>query len=194
MKVGVFVKRGGNNGGHLWMPVHGAKVAFPLWYLDIPKAGADCLSQAWKLADRKMREMLKFDFPDLPTEVLNKLELDMTKKVLAHSVVAGSVYVYLVGTLKVEEAFDCRQHKQASWMPISKLAMMGSDGKTPRGTVSVSIRMLAHVLKDFLFEEMEIKSRWEGQSRCRQRKTPSRTPKSYRKVEAVVGAGKRRMC
>lgn len=108
MKVGVFVKRGGNNGGYLWMSVYGAKVAFFLWYLDILKAGADCLSQVWKLADRKMREMLKFDFSDLSTEVFNKLEFDMIKKVLAYSVVVGSVYVYLVGILKVEEVFDCR--------------------------------------------------------------------------------------
>lgn len=47
-------------------------------------------------------------------------------------------------------------------MFIFKFVMMGSDGKIFRGTVSVSIRMFVYVLKDFLFEEMEIKLRWEG--------------------------------
>lgn len=138
------------------------KLLSPLWYIDIPAAGVDCLSKAWKTADRKMKEMLKFDFPDLPPDVLNKLDLDLSKKVLAHSIQSGSVYVYLLGTLQVEAGFDSCTHKQASWMPISKLAALVSDGRNPKGTVPISTRMIASVLRDFLFGELDVKITMTG--------------------------------
>lgn len=50
--------------------------------------------------------MLRFDFPDISEEVLSKLELDLSKKVLAHLTQVGSVYVYLLDTLRADAGFD----------------------------------------------------------------------------------------
>lgn len=122
MKVGIFLKRDSPGGGQLWMPTQGHKTSFPLSYIDVPQAGADCLLRAWKTADRKIHEMLKFDFPGLSEELIVKLDLDMTKKLVAHQLLTGSAYVYLVGLLKVEASFDSRAAKQHLWIPVNQLA------------------------------------------------------------------------
>lgn len=72
MKVGVFVKRSHPNGAQFWMPTSRLLPSFPLWYIDLPAARADCLTKAWRIADRKIRDMLKFDFPELSEEVISK--------------------------------------------------------------------------------------------------------------------------
>lgn len=72
MKVGVFVKRFYFNGVQFWMFILRFLFFFFFWYIDLSAVRADCFTKVWRIADRKIRDMLKFDFSEFSEEVISK--------------------------------------------------------------------------------------------------------------------------
>lgn len=93
----------------------------------------------------------------------------MAKYVVSHQMPQGATYVYLIRAINVEADFDNRPEKKDKWMSIQHVAEVVKDGRSPRGTVHLSMRLLASALQDFLFNDRELKISVSGEVICLER-------------------------
>lgn len=107
---------------------------------------------AWNQTEQKIRDMISYDFNGLGQEVVEKLEKDMRKWVVAHKSLGEETYVYFVGLGQVDTCFDARIHRQVCWVSKREVAAMIRDNRHMKGAVPISTRIVAKALKEQLFE------------------------------------------
>lgn len=105
-KVGNLLWRHGALEQELWIPTQETRVALPFWDFKMDLVGD--VETAWVGAERKMRNMLKYNFSYLSEEKVVEVEDGMLKRIISHSTQKDTAFIYFVGIIEVPQDFDTR--------------------------------------------------------------------------------------
>lgn len=90
----------------LWIFTQEIRVVFSFWDFKMDLVGD--VETVWVGAERKMRNMLKYNFSYFSEEKVVEVEDGMLKRIILYLIQKDTAFIYFVGIIEVFQDFDIR--------------------------------------------------------------------------------------